>query len=315
MLRPLLAIAAAFTLLAVACKGGDSGAAPNAAGAQDSNAAACSPALAHDAGETTETLTSGGIERQYILHVPPGYGAQPAPLVFAFHGYATSARFTVDSTGLAEATDERGWITVFPDATGTPQRWNVYGPAEGVDDTRFVRDLLAHLEASLCINPARVYAAGHSNGGGMALRFACDLPHLVAAIAPIGATYIPCQADVPMIAFHGAKDPIVPYEGGLSPIGGINLPPVHRATSEWARGLGCDGLPIISRAAADLELSTYRRCIDGDGETLLYTVLEGGHAWPAGAVDTPADVGGVTTRPVGANELMLDFFEAHPRDP
>jgi polyhydroxybutyrate depolymerase len=309
MLRPLLAIAAAFTLLAVACKGGDSGAAPNTAGAQDADAAACSPALAHDAGETTETSTSGGIERQYILRVPPGYdGLRPAPLVFAFHGFGTSARFTADSTGLAEATDERGWISVFPDGAGTPQRWNVYDPTTGVDDTRFVRDLLAHLEASLCIDPARVYAAGHSNGGGMALRFACDLPHLVAAIAPIGATYIPCQADVPMIAFHGAKDTIVPYEGGVSPIGGINLPPVHRATSEWARGLGCDGLPIISRAAADLELSTYRRCFDGDGETLLYTVLEGGHAWPD-------DIGGVTTRPVGANELILDFFEAHPGDP
>jgi len=313
MLRPLLAIAAAFTLLAVACKGGDSGAAPNATGAQDANAAACSPALGHDAGETTETLTSGGIERQYILRVPPGYdGSQPAPLVFAFHGYATSARFTADSTGLAAATDERGWITVFPDGTGTPQRWNVYDSAAGVDDTRFVRDLLAHLEASLCINPARVYAAGHSNGGGMALRFACDLPHLVAAIAPIGATYIPCQADVPMIAFHGAKDPIVPYEGGLSPIGGITFPPVHRAASAWARALGCDGLPTISRAAAEVELSTYKRCTDGDGEALLYTVLNGGHTWPGAAVDIPVDIVGVTTHSISANELMLDFFEAHP---
>jgi polyhydroxybutyrate depolymerase len=316
MLRPLLAIAAAFTLLPAACKGGDSDAAPNAAGPQDSNAATCSPALAHAAGETTETLTSGGIERRYILRVPPAYGgSRPAPLVFAFHGYATSARFTVDSAGLAEETDERGWIAVFPDGTGTPQRWNVYDPAAGADDVRFVRDLLVHLEASLCLDPARVFAAGHSNGGGMALRFACDVPQLVASVAPIGATYIPCQADVPMIAFHGAKDPIVPYEGGLSPIGGITLPPVHRATSEWARGLGCDGLPIISRPAPDLELSTYRRCTHGDGETLLYTVLDGGHAWPAGAADTPADVDGVTTHSVGANELMLDFFEAHSRGP
>lgn len=315
MPRPLLALAAVFTLLALACGGDGVTSGADVALSPTITSARCSPALAHDAGETINTLISGAIERQYIMRVPPGYdGSQPTPLVFAFHGYATSARFTVDTTGLAEATDARGWIAVFPDGAGTPQRWNVYDPAEGVDDIQFVRDLLAHLDASLCIDPARVYAAGHSNGGGMALRFACDMPDLVAAIAPIGATYVPCQADVPMIAFHGAKDTIVPYEGGLSPIGGINLPPVHRATSEWARGMGCDGLPTISRAAPDLELSTYRRCMDGDGETLLYTVLDGGHAWPAGAVDTPTDVGGVSTRPVGANELMLDFFEAHPRD-
>ena len=315
MVRPLLAIAAVFVLLAAAC--GSDGA-PSDATVSVSPAIAfvpCSPALAHDAGETIDTLISGGIERQYIMRVPPGYdGSQATPLVFAFHGYATSARFTADTTGLAEATDARGWIAVFPDGAGPVKSWNVYAPGEGVDDIQFVRDLLAHLETSLCVDRARVYAAGHSNGGGMALRFACDLPDLVAAIAPVGATYIPCQADVPMIAFHGAKDPIVPYEGGLSPIGGITLPPVHRATSEWARGLGCDGLPTISRAALDVELSTYQRCASGSGETLLYTVLDGGHTWPGAAVDLPVDIVGFTTRAISANELMLDFFEAHPGD-
>lgn len=315
MIRPLLAVAAAFTLLAVACYGGDSGATSDATIALSPTAAACSPALAHDAGETKETLISGGIERRYILRVPPGYdGAQPAPLVFVFHGFATSGQFTSDFTGIGAAADARGWIAVFPDGTGTPPRWNVYGPAAGVDDTQFVRDLLADLEASFCIDAERVYAAGYSNGGGMALRFACDLPDRVAAIAPIAATYIPCQADVPMIAVHGSKDPIVPYEGGASPVGRITFPPVHRAASEWARALGCDGLPTISRAAADVELSTYRRCTDGDGEALLYTVLDGGHTWPGAAVDLPVAIVGVTTHAISANELMLDFFEAHPGD-
>ncbi len=318
MFRPLLAVAAAFTLLTIACSGGDDGDPSDAIIALSPTAAAspaCASALAHDAGETTETLTTGGIERQYILRVPPGYGgAQPTPLVFAFHGFATSARFTSDFTAIGAATDARGWIAVFPDGTGTPPRWNVYGPAAGVDDTQFVRDLLDDLEASLCIDAERVYAAGYSNGGGMAQRFACDLPDRVAAIAPIAATYIPCQADVPMIAFHGSKDPIVPYEGGASPVSGIAFPPVHRAASEWARALGCDGLPTISRAAESIELSTYRRCTGGDGEALLYTVLDGGHTWPGAAVDIPVDIVGVTTHAINANELMLDFFEAHPRD-
>ncbi len=72
-----------------------------------------------------------------------------------------------------------------------------------------------------------------------------------------------------------------------SAIGRINFPPVHRAASEWALALGCDGLPTISRAAADVELSTYKRCTDGDGEALLYIVLDGGHTWPGAAVDIP----------------------------
>lgn len=187
MLRPLLAAAAVLTALAIACSSGDDGASSDVTVAPTPTAdapAACSPARAHDAGQTAETLTSGGIERRYILNVPPGYdGTRPVPLVFAFHGFARSGEFIAVVTGLGAATDARGWIAVFPDGAGTPPGWNAYGAAAGVDDTQFARDLLAAVEASLCIDADRVYAAGNSNGGGMALRFACDLPDRVAAIA------------------------------------------------------------------------------------------------------------------------------------
>ena len=87
-------------------------------------------------------------------------------------------------------------------------------------------------------------------------------------------------------------------------------PPVRRVASEWARVVGCDGLPAISRPFPDIELSTFRNCPSGDGDVLLYNVINGGHTWPGAKLEFPV---GHTTQSIDASTLMLDFFEAHPK--
>ena len=57
-------------------------------------------AAAVAAGETKETLTSGGAERWYYRHVPTGYdGAEPRPLVLDFHGYSEGAEIHRQMSG------------------------------------------------------------------------------------------------------------------------------------------------------------------------------------------------------------------------
>src|SRR5947207_11460563 len=41
----------------------------------------------HQPGETTGTITSGGLKRTFLLHLPPSYGEQSQPLVISYHGY------------------------------------------------------------------------------------------------------------------------------------------------------------------------------------------------------------------------------------
>ncbi len=320
MIRALPALALVFVLFAVACSSSkgdadDSTASPDASTAEaTSPAVGCAPARRHAPGETHETLVSSGVDRQYVLRVPEGYdGGSATALVLVFHPFNGDAQSMADLTGFGSSAEERGWITVYPEGAGTPQAWNAEAFAAGAADSAFVQDLLASLETSLCIDPQRVYATGYSNGGGMALRAACDMPDVFGAVAPVASTYPACQAPVPIIAFHGSQDTAVPYEGGVTPDDGINHAPVHRAVSEWARILGCDPLPGISRAAMDIELATYGRCPLGDGEALLYTVIKGGHTWPGAAIDYPVEDAGVTTHAISATEMILDFFEAHQR--
>ena len=99
----LILVGAAF----VAAIAGDAG-----ARTADAARAPCSPPRTHAAGDFTETITSGAMQRTYILHVPASYtGAKATPLLFNFHGYGSSAVAQAVYSGLPQKSDEAGFIT------------------------------------------------------------------------------------------------------------------------------------------------------------------------------------------------------------
>ncbi len=321
MIRALPALALMLVLVAVACSSNDgdgdgddttSTSESAASVAPTADSADCAPSRARAAGETRATIASGGVDRSYVLHIPARYtGEEAVSLVLVLHAFGGDAQGIADLTAFGAAADADGFIAVFPEAAGTPQSWNAEAFPTAADDVGFIRDLLVSLEESLCVDPARIHATGYSNGGAMALRAACDLPGVLAAVAPVAAPFPLCQAKVPIIAFHGSLDTTVPYEGGVALDDGVNHAPVHRSVSEWASALGCDTLPVISRAAAEVELATYARCPLGDNEVLLYTVLNGGHTWPGAAIDYPLEDAGVTTHAISATDEIVEFFASH----
>jgi polyhydroxybutyrate depolymerase len=312
MIRPLLAAAAVFAIVAAACASDDSDhSLSRSPDVTAPSAQTCSPARPRAVGDAPWTLGSGGGQREYLLHVPAPYdGTAAVPLVLALHGRGSTPEDVRALSRLDEAAGARGMIAVYPRGSGegADAGWNAESFSAGPADSRFLSDLLDELRAVLCIDATRVYLAGFSQGGAMALRFACDAPDRVAAVAPVAAPYVACQAAVPLIAFHGSEDPLVPYEGGISPLDGRPAPPVHRAASEWARALGCDALPTISRAAADVEVATYGNCRSGGADAQLYNGIGGGHTWPGTPVEAPEGLAGATIRSISATDLMLDFF-------
>lgn len=313
-------LACALVLGATACSGsgestGDRTATAAAVALTATREAGCTPARPAEPGDSTRTIAAGA-ERRYILHVPPGYdGVTRAPLILAFHGLSMPADLLASYTAIERRGDPAGYIIALPYGMGEPAQWNGRMSADGADDVGFIRQLLSDLRTTLCIDDGRIYAAGMSNGGGMAQRMACEMPEVFAAIGIVAGTYMACVAAVPLVALHGNADPIVPYDGAEIPpnLGTGVFPPVRRAVSEWAKALGCDGLPLISRAAEDVELATYPRCLAGDGEALLYTVLGGGHSWPGSTVDLPPHIVGSTTHSIDATAIILDFFAARSR--
>jgi polyhydroxybutyrate depolymerase len=265
------------------------------------------------AGDHDQTLRSSDLDRTYILHVPPQYdGSTRLPLVLNFHGFGSNARNQVAYSRLPQKADEAGFIVVTPDGAGTPQQWNNAQAPGAADDVGFIRELLDHLEATLCIDPARMYAAGISNGAAFSSRLACNMPERIAGIALIAATIYPVVCDsaqaTPVIAFHGTADACVPYEGGTTACGRGNLPvqPVETYAAGWARHNGCDPTPAQTQLTVHVRTTAYSDCAENTA-VLLYTVEGGGHTWP-GAVDVPR-LGPVTAE-IDATDLLWEFFEA-----
>lgn len=275
------------------------------------DAGACS-GRAVTAGDFDRRVRVGGVERQYLVHVPRSLDAsRPAMLVFNFHGYLSNAAQQADWSNMNEAADARGFIAVHPQGRDTS--WNAgvccgLAQTRGDDDVGFVRAMLDALTSDACIDARRVYATGFSNGAFLANRLACELSDRIAAIAPVsGDTGVsPCEPrrHVPVLHFHGDADLVVPYVG--SPV--LRFPNVTTDVGAWAARNACATSVAVTFDRGDTRCVTFERCPD-DGEVQLCTIRGGGHTWPGGDVGA---IGGLTGRSLDATAAMLDFFERHP---
>ena len=206
-----------------------------------------------------------------------------------------------------------------PDGSGDPQRWYLTGERVPgyVDDYAFTRRMLDDLASAYCVDPARVYAAGISNGGFFSSVAACELQDRIAAIATVAGEGFPDDAcrgkrPVPVLVFHGTADATVPFE---PPPGrqrlGIPVRPTRDSVAAWARFNGCNATANEQRLAADIVFVSYAGC-QSKADVQLYIVEGGGHSWPG----APAvEILGHTTQSIIATELMWRFFEAHPKRP
>jgi predicted peptidase len=85
-------------------------------------------------------------------------------------------------------------------------------------DTEALIALLDEVEKTYAVDPARVYLTGHSMGGFGTWYLAYRHPERFAAIAPMSAPFTVTAwatrlKDMPIWAFHGAKDSLVPIGG------------------------------------------------------------------------------------------------------
>jgi polyhydroxybutyrate depolymerase len=271
-----------------------------------------------EAGAFIQTLDSDGITRSYRLYVPASYDSSvPTPLVLNFHGYASNALQQERYSSIKDAADQYGFIAASPDGTGQPQEWYLYGPVEQgyVDDFAFVDRLIDDLEARYCVDPARIYATGISNGGGMTSLVGCELNGRVAAISPVaGEPFVEARCagkgPMPIVAFHGTDDALVPFEAGVDTARlDIFNAGARNNMLQWAQHNGCNLTLHTQRIADDVVLESYTGC-DADADVQLYVVEGGGHTWP-GARDV--NLLGTTTHSIDATQIVWQFFAAHPK--
>lgn len=270
---------------------------------------------------TSGSIVSSGEEREYLLHVPESHDpATPTPLVISMHGVATWPAQQMNLSRWNRLADERGFLVVYPSGSGFPKIWHTVQPGAGLDrDVRFISGLIDRLQSAYNIDPRRIYANGMSGGAGMAFVLSCALSDRVAAVGLVAtAQALPAgwcagARPVPVIAFHGAADAIVPYEGGplgdpFNPVKPV-FPAVRDWVARWAQRNRCADRPVESSVAPDAVRLEYPGCA-GAADVVLYTLLGGGHTWPGGK-PLPEWWVGSTNTSIDATSLMWEFFREH----
>jgi len=150
---------------------------------------------------------------QYLLYLPPEYGKDRSrrwPLMVFLHGAGErgSDLEKVKTHGPPKLVAQG---KVFPFILVSPQC-----PEGQWWDTDMLDALLDTVLAKYRVDPDRVYLTGLSMGGFATWAWAAAHPERFAAIAPICGGGDPFLAwrlkSLPVWAFHGAKDPVVPVK-------------------------------------------------------------------------------------------------------
>ena len=247
---------------------------------------------------TTAPVATATAARPYQVHVPPGYSPDvAAPLLLILHGYRANSVIESFYLNLTPATDAAGMLTVAPDGTKNRQGkqfWNATdaccnGPGAKVDDSAYLNSIIKEVEATYNVDRKRIYLVGHSNGGFMSYRMACDHADEIAALVSLeAATYANPRACAPSepvatLEIHGTADDTIPYNGGK--ILGRRYPGAVATTKMWAKYDGCRLVPESPAPAPhDIEanmppatVTAYSAGCKTNGHAELWTEEGGAH--------------------------------------
>ena len=251
---------------------------------------------------TLHTITIEGMQpRTYFLHVPAAYQpSQSVPLLLAFHGRSTVGKEILRTSQFVAWAAEMNFIVAAVNGAvydGTSS-WNAGNCCTNAttyeeNDVLLASTIIDFVKSNYAVDPARLWASGHSNGGMLAYRLACDLSDKITAIAVVtGALMDPtCSPTKPVSIFHihGNLDPTILFHGG----GKFETPNIYFSVQDMAYRNSCTGDP--KETSNTIEERYTWRCTTGV-ETQLVNYQEQSHAW----VD-------------GYTEEILRFLFAHPR--
>jgi polyhydroxybutyrate depolymerase len=279
------------------------------------------------------SLDIDGRPRTYSL----APGSQPrAPLIVVLHGGGGTGLGMAALTNLAERAPAAGFAAVFPDGVGGV--WNDQRDTprlarrEGIDDVRFLNQLVDHLVTENVAAKGPVFATGISNGAFLAEHLARHALMPLAGVALVaGAATVVSRQAVPsprqptlLLAFLGTADPLVPYPGG--PIGRVAqrrgaqrtqgdrgvAAPAEDAMADWASTNRCDPNPTAEQVSTHngaLPVTKLVWSAPGRPSVVLYRIEGGGHTWPGGAQYLPARIIGPVASEPDATGIMLQAFQ------
>lgn len=272
-----------------------------------------------DAGEVLPRQTTFGGGRPVTIAVPTDYDERvPTPLLVLLHGRGASGSLQTTYFSLSALVNEAGILFAAPDGVTDShgsRSWNATDACcdfdhSNRDDVGYVVELIRDISAVWNVDPKRVYLLGHSNGGFLSYRLACEHADKIAAIVSLaGATFATASSCAPsegvsVLQIHGDRDSLIPYDGGV--LEGVAFPGAVTTVGLWAGYDGCTGHLEPSGTNVDLaslvsgaetERQTHGGCPVGI-DASLWTIRGGSHI------------------PVLTSEfrtLVWDWLAAHPK--
>ncbi|KQB86429.1 alpha/beta hydrolase family esterase [Corynebacterium lowii] len=187
-----------------------------------------------------------GPDRSYLVSVSRNYNPlKPTPVLLAFGGWGDSPEKFRGYSNYATSGAADEAIVIYPRGVENAWAGGPYAKTTAEQDIAAVRQIVDQVSLVLNVDRSRIYAAGMSNGGGMASTLACQAPDLVAGVAVVsGAYYLPthqgcANGAVPYMDIHGDADPTAPYEGGSRH--GVPVARTKDVVASYAARNGCTG--------------------------------------------------------------------------
>jgi poly(hydroxyalkanoate) depolymerase family esterase len=290
--------------------------------------------------------------RGTLLHLPVGLDrSAPAAAICMLHGCTQDPATFAAATAMNDAADLHGFVVVYPGQAraNNPQRcWNWFVPEHqrrGAGEPEAIATILRDLierDDRCTIDPTRVFVAGLSSGGAMAVITGVCYPDLISAVAVHSGLAYRSATDlstayqamagtdtngdprghaahsamgqharaVPTLVIHGSADRTV------APANAVQVVRQMMNANHLAAPDICNH--VISRASSSRRIHvegqrpyTQSRWIDTQGALMHELIdVEGlGHAWSGGAP------GGSYTDPRGpsATEAIWNFFQKTTR--
>lgn len=281
--------------------------------------------------------------RDYKLYVPTSYAGKPLPLLVMLHGCRQDPDDFAAGTRMNLIAEEIGCLVLYPGQSRSANGfncWNWYNQDDqhrGLGEPAIIAGLAREIIANWHVDSSRVYVAGLSAGGAMAVIMGKTYPDLFAAIgvhsglsyagahdvssallamregAPLalshpehGPVLTPAARAMATIVFHGDHDTTVHPDNGDRVIEQVS-PPDQSDDGQPGR---CE--LIVEKGEADQGYAytrTIHRCRQRQVALAEQWLVHGaGHAWSGGSGN------GSYSDPKGpdASREMMRFFLSQP---
>jgi len=151
-----------------------------------------------------------------------------APLLVALPGFTATPNDLLALVDLTAEAYKRGVVLALPSGSkngGGLPFWNATESCcdfekSGVDDSKYLMDLIKQISAKVSIDAKRIYFFGHSNGGFMSYTVACNNSSKIAALVNFNGSSFSdmslCKADRPVsvLQINGTEDELIHIAGG-----------------------------------------------------------------------------------------------------